>query len=83
MIYFLDTSFQLVINLFLVELIQRAMESFTEKIVQMMKAERLFQSQGGPIILSQACFLPPSSLDFCLIYHQTLCLDCVMAIFQL
>lgn len=32
---------------------KRAMESFTEKIVQMMKAERLFQSQGGPIILSQ------------------------------
>lgn len=32
---------------------KRAMESFTGKIVQMMKAERLFQSQGGPIILSQ------------------------------
>ncbi|KAH6811906.1 beta-galactosidase 3, partial [Perilla frutescens var. frutescens] len=30
-----------------------AMQRFTEKIVQMMKAERLFESQGGPIILSQ------------------------------
>ncbi|KAK4424120.1 Beta-galactosidase 3 [Sesamum alatum] len=30
-----------------------AMQRFTEKIVQMMKDERLFQSQGGPIILSQ------------------------------
>ncbi|KAJ6352178.1 hypothetical protein OIU76_001401 [Salix suchowensis] len=30
-----------------------AMQGFTQKIVQMMKAERLFQSQGGPIIFSQ------------------------------
>uniref|UniRef100_A0A2N9IHC9 Beta-galactosidase n=1 Tax=Fagus sylvatica TaxID=28930 RepID=A0A2N9IHC9_FAGSY len=30
-----------------------AMQGFTEKIVQMMKNERLFASQGGPIILSQ------------------------------
>ncbi|CAN6457177.1 unnamed protein product [Victoria cruziana] len=30
-----------------------AMRGFTQKIVNMMKAERLFQSQGGPIILSQ------------------------------
>ncbi|XP_041991087.1 beta-galactosidase 3-like [Salvia splendens] len=32
---------------------KNAMQRFTEKIVGMMKAERLFQSQGGPIILSQ------------------------------
>ncbi|KAK3210505.1 hypothetical protein Dsin_015211 [Dipteronia sinensis] len=30
-----------------------AMRTFTEKIVNMMKAEKLFQTQGGPIILSQ------------------------------
>ncbi|KAF7829626.1 beta-galactosidase 5-like [Senna tora] len=30
-----------------------AMLGFTKKIVQMMKNEKLFQSQGGPIILSQ------------------------------
>ncbi|XP_027112186.1 beta-galactosidase 3 [Coffea arabica] len=30
-----------------------AMQRFTEKIVRMMKYEKLFQSQGGPIILSQ------------------------------
>ncbi|CAI8589851.1 unnamed protein product [Vicia faba] len=30
-----------------------AMQKFTAKIVSIMKAERLFQSQGGPIILSQ------------------------------
>lgn len=29
------------------------MEKFTRKIVNMMKAERLFETQGGPIILSQ------------------------------
>ncbi|XP_054780480.1 beta-galactosidase 1-like [Prosopis cineraria] len=29
------------------------MQKFTSKIVNMMKAERLFESQGGPIILSQ------------------------------
>ncbi|XP_050228465.1 beta-galactosidase 5-like [Mercurialis annua] len=30
-----------------------AMQEFTQKIVQMMKKEKLFASQGGPIILSQ------------------------------
>ncbi|PON85374.1 Glycoside hydrolase [Trema orientale] len=30
-----------------------AMQKFTEKIVNLMKAERLFETQGGPIILSQ------------------------------
>ncbi|KAL0904016.1 hypothetical protein M5K25_026085 [Dendrobium thyrsiflorum] len=30
-----------------------AMQKFTEKIVSMMKSEGLFESQGGPIILSQ------------------------------
>ncbi|GLT79076.1 hypothetical protein SLA2020_505830 [Shorea laevis] len=30
-----------------------AMQGFTQKIVNMMKAENLFESQGGPIILSQ------------------------------
>ncbi|XP_071686914.1 beta-galactosidase 5-like [Rutidosis leptorrhynchoides] len=30
-----------------------AMQGFTRKIVEMMKAEKLFESQGGPIILSQ------------------------------
>ncbi|KAL9248596.1 Beta-galactosidase 5-like protein [Drosera capensis] len=32
---------------------KRAMQGFTQKIVQMMKSENLFASQGGPIILSQ------------------------------
>jgi hypothetical protein len=31
-----------------------AMRGFTEKIVGMMKSEKLFAPQGGPIILSQA-----------------------------
>ncbi|CAL5383523.1 unnamed protein product [Camellia sinensis] len=30
-----------------------AMQGFTQKIVQMMKGENLYESQGGPIILSQ------------------------------
>ncbi|GAV72117.1 Glyco_hydro_35 domain-containing protein [Cephalotus follicularis] len=30
-----------------------AMQKFTQKIVQMMKDEKLFESQGGPIILAQ------------------------------
>ncbi|KAL5563083.1 hypothetical protein UlMin_032830 [Ulmus minor] len=30
-----------------------AMQKFTQKIVQLMKSEKLFHSQGGPIILSQ------------------------------
>ncbi|PON52017.1 Glycoside hydrolase [Parasponia andersonii] len=32
---------------------EAAMQGFTQKIVQMMKDEKLFQTQGGPIILSQ------------------------------
>lgn len=33
------------------------MQRFTQKIVQMMKNEKLFESQGGPIIISQVWFL--------------------------
>lgn len=29
------------------------MQKFTTKIVSLMKAENLFQTQGGPIIMSQ------------------------------
>lgn len=32
-----------------------AMQRFTKKIVDMMKEEKLFETQGGPIILSQVC----------------------------
>ncbi|AEE86646.1 Beta-galactosidase 3 [Arabidopsis thaliana] len=32
---------------------KRAMKGFTERIVELMKSENLFESQGGPIILSQ------------------------------
>ncbi|KAL8200416.1 hypothetical protein R6Q57_011755 [Mikania cordata] len=32
---------------------KRAMKGFTEKIVTLMKSEKMFESQGGPIILSQ------------------------------
>lgn len=42
--------------------LQIAMQGFTEKIVQMMKDEKLFESQGGPIILSQAWLLLLTSL---------------------
>jgi hypothetical protein len=37
--------------------LQMAMQGFTEKIVGMMKSEKLFASQGGPIILSQASII--------------------------
>lgn len=30
-----------------------AMQGFTEKIVKMMKSEKLYETQGGPIIMSQ------------------------------
>lgn len=40
------------------------MQGFTQKIVQMMKNEKLFQSQGGPIILSQVSSELLSSLTF-------------------
>lgn len=33
--------------------IQAEMQRFTAKIVDMMKKEKLYASQGGPIILSQ------------------------------
>ncbi|KAF6173682.1 hypothetical protein GIB67_000584 [Kingdonia uniflora] len=34
-----------------------AMQGLTQKIVQLMKSERLFDSQGGPIILSQELWI--------------------------
>jgi hypothetical protein len=41
--------------------LQLAMQRFTQKIVQMMKDENLFESQGGPIILAQVLFLEINS----------------------
>jgi hypothetical protein len=40
-----------------------AMQGFTQKIVEMMKSEKLFASQGGPIILSQASLNCPSQYE--------------------
>lgn len=46
---------------------QNAMKGYAEKIVNLMKSHNLFESQGGPIILSQVVylsgfFIPISSL---------------------
>lgn len=40
------------------------MQRFTTKIVNMMKAERLFESQGGPIILSQVITIQVNCVCF-------------------
>lgn len=39
------------------ELVQNEMKHFLAKIVEMMKEENLFATQGGPIILAQVLFL--------------------------
>lgn len=44
-------------------IMKRQMQKFTNKIVDMMKFERLFESQGGPIILSQVGIVLYSSLS--------------------
>lgn len=36
--------------------LQAEMKRFTAKIVDLMKQEKLYASQGGPIILSQVTF---------------------------
>ncbi|KAK6792963.1 hypothetical protein RDI58_012044 [Solanum bulbocastanum] len=41
------------IDISIVFMIKAAMQKFTNKIVEMMKSQNLFESQGGPIILSQ------------------------------
>ena len=46
------------------------MQKFTTKIVNMMKAERLYQTQGGPIILSQVVQLLCSPFYFLVFMHQ-------------
>lgn len=52
-----------------------AMQGFTQKIVQMMKAERLFESQGGPIILSQVSLFP-NCFNFYFKFQKTaLCVE--------
>ena len=40
------------------------MQRFTEKIVRLMKSENLFESQGGPIILSQVILIRSPALQF-------------------
>ena len=39
-------------------ILQNAMEGFTKKVVDMMKSEGLFESQGGPIIMTLVYFDP-------------------------
>ena len=39
------------------------MQRFTSKIVDMMQQEKLYASQGGPIILSQVDFLALMTQD--------------------
>ncbi|XP_076897694.1 beta-galactosidase 12-like [Bidens hawaiensis] len=54
---------------------KNAMQKFTTKIVQMMKNEKLFESHGGPIILSQVtdfyllCFHARFQFSRNLIFH--------------
>lgn len=50
-------------------MLQRAMQRFTEKIVGLMKSENLFESQGGPIILSQVQVLGLWLFNFNVCYH--------------
>ncbi|KAG9144314.1 hypothetical protein Leryth_019411 [Lithospermum erythrorhizon] len=40
------------------------MQRFTAKIVDLMKQEKLYASQGGPIILSQIYYLIDESLSY-------------------
>lgn len=54
------------------------MQGFTEKIVNLMKSENLFESQGGPIILSQVVFLGFlsflfSRIFFTSVFYFTIC----------
>lgn len=44
------------INKFIHLCLQAEMQRFTAKIVDLMKQEKLYASQGGPIILSQVFF---------------------------
>ncbi|KAE9612961.1 putative beta-galactosidase [Lupinus albus] len=46
---------------------KRAMQGFTEKVVGMMKSEHLYESQGGPIILSQGTRLSGRVMLFTLL----------------
>lgn len=39
-------------------ILQNTMEGFKKKVVDMMKSEGLFESQGGPIIMAQVYFDP-------------------------
>lgn len=50
----------------LVTCVQYHMKRFVEKVVSLMKDEKLFASQGGPIILSQV----PSPLVSSMLVHQ-------------
>lgn len=47
----------------LILIFQSAMTKFTQKVVQMLKEEKLFESQGGPIILSQVIRSSISSFE--------------------
>jgi hypothetical protein len=46
------------------------METFTRKIVDMMKTEGLFEWQGGPIIMSQVTFISCPFISFWLMSQR-------------
>ena len=50
------------------------MQRFIQKIVNMMKAERLFETQGGPIILSQVYVQPQLLHSLICILADRLCI---------
>jgi hypothetical protein len=47
------------------------METFTRKIVVMMKEHELFSWQGGPIILAQVRSTPPGGSGLCCTHSST------------
>lgn len=51
-------------------IVKTAMAGFTKKIVDMMKEEELFETQGGPIILSQVNGLITHLILQCFLYRS-------------
>lgn len=52
---------------------QNAMKGYAEKIVNLMKSHNLFESQGGPIILSQVVYLSGFFIPISSLYNSCVC----------
>lgn len=78
----IKSPIDLIFFVFILLLLQEEMQRFLGKIVNLVKEEKLFASQGGPIILAQVVYYCTSEIhdlvDSCSLYCNRLKMNMAM-----